>query len=60
MARKPVIIGGGRGVNVAFYAGQTGFDPFIFTGCDVGGQIFSSSKVEDFPGSLDELENKGT
>ena len=51
---KVVIIGSGpAGYSAAIYASRAQLKPILFTGVDSGGQLMSTSELENFPGFPD-------
>ena len=51
---KIAIIGSGHaGLTSAIYAGRADFEPSVFTGLEVGGQLTKTTMVENFPGFPD-------
>lgn len=49
--RKLIIIGGGpAGYTAAIYASRAALDPLLFEGMEPGGQLTTTTKIENFPG----------
>src|SRR5512141_2327383 len=47
---KLVIIGSGcAGLTAAIYAARANLEPLVFTGAELGGQIATTTDVENFP-----------
>lgn len=52
-----IIIGSGpAGLTAAIYIGRGGYDPFVIGGFEFGGQLMTSSEVENYPGFVEKLE----
>ena len=52
-----IIIGSGpAGLTAAIYTGRGGYDPFVIGGFEFGGQLMTSSEVENYPGFVEKLE----
>ena len=55
--RKLVILGSGpAGYTAAVYAARAGLEPCLITGMEQGGQLTTTTDVENWPGDSDDLQ----
>ena len=55
--RKLIILGSGpAGYSAGIYAARAGFDPILITGLEIGGQLTTTTDVENWPGDHDDLQ----
>lgn len=58
--KKVAIIGSGpAGLTAAIYLSRAGIDTIIFTGNQIGGQLTTTTEIENFPGAWDSLTKQG-
>ena len=49
--KKLIILGSGpAGYSASIYAARAGLDPVLITGLEVGGQLTTTTDVENWPG----------
>ena len=52
--KKLVILGSGpAGYSAGIYAARAGLDPVLITGLEMGGQLTTTTDVENWPGDSD-------
>ena len=57
LKRKLIILGSGpAGYTAAVYAARAGLDPCIITGMEQGGQLTTTTDVENWPGDSEGLQ----
>ena len=55
--KKLIILGSGpAGYSAGIYAARAGLDPLLITGLEVGGQLTTTTDVENWPGDHDDLQ----
>ncbi len=55
--RKLIILGSGpAGYSAGIYAARAGLDPILITGLEIGGQLTTTTDVENWPGDHDDLQ----
>tara|TARA_B100001109_G_scaffold253041_1_gene250088 strand:+ start:650 stop:1576 length:927 start_codon:yes stop_codon:yes gene_type:complete len=55
--KKLIILGSGpAGYAASIYAARAGLDPALITGTEVGGQLTTTTEVENWPGDSDDLQ----
>ena len=55
--RKLIILGSGpAGYAASIYAARAGLNPTLITGTEVGGQLTTTTEVENWPGDSDDLQ----
>ena len=55
--KKLIILGSGpAGYSASIYAARAGLDPVLITGLEVGGQLTTTTDVENWPGDHDDLQ----
>ena len=55
--KKLIILGSGpAGYAASIYAARAGLNPTLITGTEVGGQLTTTTEVEDWPGDSDDLQ----
>ena len=55
--KKLIILGSGpAGWSAGIYAARAGLNPILVTGLEVGGQLTTSTDVENWPGDHDDLQ----
>ena len=54
---KLIILGSGpAGYSAGIYAARAGLDPILITGLEIGGQLTTTTDVENWPGDHDDLQ----
>ena len=55
--RKLIILGSGpAGYSAGIYAARAGLNPILITGLEIGGQLTTTTDVENWPGDHDDLQ----
>ena len=55
--KKLIILGSGpAGYSAGIYAARAGLNPMLITGLEVGGQLTTTTDVENWPGDHDDLQ----
>ena len=55
--KKLIILGSGpAGYSAGIYAARAGLDPVLITGLEMGGQLTTTTDVENWPGDSDGLQ----
>ena len=55
--KKLIILGSGpAGYAASIYAARAGLNPTLITGTEVGGQLTTTTEVENWPGDSDDLQ----
>ena len=55
--KKLIILGSGpAGYSAGIYAARAGLDPVLITGLEIGGQLTTTTDVENWPGDHDDLQ----
>ena len=55
--KKLIILGSGpAGYSAGIYAARAGLDPILITGLEIGGQLTTTTDVENWPGDHDDLQ----
>ena len=55
--KKLIILGSGpAGYSAGIYAARAGLNPILVTGLEVGGQLTTTTDVENWPGDHDDLQ----
>ena len=57
MEQKLIILGSGpAGYTSAIYAARANLEPTLITGLEVGGQLTTTTEVENWPGDFKDLQ----
>ena len=57
MEQKLIILGSGpAGYTSAIYAARANLEPTLITGLEVGGQLTTTTEVENWPGDSEDLQ----
>lgn len=58
--RRLIIVGSGpAGYTAAVYAARANLDPMLITGLEQGGQLMTTTEVDNWPGDVEGLQGPG-